>query len=126
MPVVIEGMEELDRAFARAAKEAVRELRANYRRIAEPVRRDAQARAQMEITRIGPKWYRMRTGVTRRSVYIAPREHGVHSPTDPKRRPKFADLMLEKAMLPAVESKADDVEREVEDLMNHLVDLFNG
>jgi hypothetical protein len=125
MPVVVNGMEEIDRAFTLAGKEAVRELRANYRRIAAPVREGAQTLAQQNITRIGKKWYRMRTGITRSSVYIAPREHGVHSIHDPKRRPNFADLLLSKAMEPALAQHEDDVERNVRDLMDHLADLFN-
>lgn len=125
--VTVRGLRELELAFAAAGKKANRELRAELRKVAEPIRSDAESLARSAIPRIGPKWSRMRVvGVTRTLVYVAPRERGVKGRgADPRRRPKFADLLLERSMDPALEKNKDKVEGAVGDLFARLANDWN-
>jgi hypothetical protein len=100
--VNVEGLASLQRAFGRADKELKTEMRKALKEVAEPVRADVERLAVSEIRRIGPKWYRMRIGVTRKLVYVAPKERGVkRKGWDPAKRPNLATLLRERAMDPA-------------------------
>src|SRR4029077_1350261 len=92
-------------------------FRANERRIAEPVRSDAQTFAAGRIRNIGAQWPRMRTGVTRSLVYVAPRQKGTHG-RGPKRRPNLANLLMDRAMEPALQRNEARIERELERLLD--------
>lgn len=108
--IKVQGLRELDRAFLRASKTLDKELRAGLREAAEPVRRDAENRALERITRIGVPWSRMRVGVTRTLVYVAPRERGRNRQL---RRPNLAGLLMDRAMQPALDANIGEVERRV-------------
>ncbi len=116
--VRVEGLRELQRAFAVADKQISRDLRKSLRDAAEPVRSDAESRASSAIPRIGLPWSRMRVGVTRHSVYVAPRERGVRRGS--RRRPNLAGLLLERAMEPALEANHPRVLAAVEDLLQDM------
>lgn len=108
----VRGLRELNRAFARADKRTSKELRDALREVAQPVASDAEALARVEIPNIGQKWPRMRVGVTRTLVYVAPRERGVASRANQrKRRPNLATKMMDEAMAPALARHAPDLER---------------
>ncbi len=124
--VTVEGLRGLERLFAAAGPVANKALRAELREVAEPIRADAQHLAESTIPRIGPKWGRMRTGVTQKLVYVAPRERGIKTRgPDPRRRPKFATLMEARAMGPALRQNEANVERRVADLFDHLASDWN-
>lgn len=112
----ITGLRELSRAFAVADKTLAKELRDKLREAAEPVRTDAEALASVGIPRIGMPWSRMRVGVTRSSVYVAPRQRGARGRPSTK-RPNLAPLLLDRAMTPALEANRPHVEREVDDVL---------
>lgn len=112
--VRVEGLRALSRAFAVADKTLSRELRKGLRDAAEPVRADAEALASSRISNIGVSWSRMRVGVTRSSVYVAPRERGTRGRS---RRSNLAGLLLERAMQPALEANIGDVEEAVDDVL---------
>lgn len=113
--VRVEGLAELQRAFARADKALSRELRDRLRQAAEPVRADAEERAGSQIARLGIPWSQMRVGVTRRSVYVAPRQRGARR--GPARRPNLAGLLLGRTMMPALEANQPEVLERVDDLL---------
>lgn len=115
--VRLHGVRELSRAFARADDTLKRELRDGLRDAAEPVRRDAELLARLEIRNIGVPWSRMRSRVTTRSVWVAPVERGVKSrAAQPRRRPNLAQLLLDE-MGTALEHNRDQVADEVEDVL---------
>lgn len=122
--VTVRGLRELEILFADFGKDAKRELNVELRKIAEPIRADAQSLAVSGIPRIGPKWSKMRVGVTRTLVYVAPRQRGVRAGS-PRSRPKFAQLMLDRAMDPALERNRGRVEGDVESLFEHLANDWN-
>lgn len=124
--VTVRGLRELELTFQALGKEAKRALNAELRIVAEPIRSDAQTLAASSIPRIGPKWSKMRVGVTRTLVYVAPRQRGVKgSGTNARRRPKFADLLLDRAMDPALEKNKPRIEGAVEDLFERLANDWN-
>lgn len=120
------GLRQLERLIAEEGPKAKREMRAKLRQLAEPVKDDAQSLAEATIPRIGPKWGKMRVGVTTKAVYVAPRERGIKTRgADPRRRPKFADLMEERAMTPALEKNRAKIEAGAESVLQELADEWN-
>ena len=94
--VAVRGLRELNRTFKHAPKDVRRAIRDEYRTVAEPVRSTAATLAASSIRRIGPKWSQMRTGVTQRLVYVAPKQRGVKTRgADPRRRPNLGDLLAD-------------------------------
>jgi hypothetical protein len=106
----------MQRAFARTNKELSKDLRSTLRDVAEPVRSDAASRAAREIPNIGPRWSQMRVGVTRHSVYVAPKVRG----RGRLRRPNFATLLMERAMQPALDAHESQLEDRVDDMLGAL------
>ncbi len=123
--VRLAGFRELNRALARAEKETRTEFRVGFRKIAEPVRVDAEMLARQNITRITEPWARMRTGVTQRLVYVAPRERGVKQANSARKRPKFARLLMDRAMQPALERNEGKIVAGIETLLDHVGETFN-
>ncbi len=125
--VSVRGLVELNRALKAADKTTRAEFRLGFRKVAEPVRLEAERLALSDITRITEPWARMRTGVTTKAVYVAPRQRGIKSGRgdDPKRRPKFADLLITRSLVPALERKQGEVERGIFKLVDHALDVFN-
>lgn len=119
--VEVRGLAELQRAFARMSKELSVEIRDELRRVAIPVQQDAANLAASKIKNIGGRWSRMRVGVSPGSVYVAPqaRSHG-GSP-----RPNLASLLMDDAMLPALEANEEQIVLRLEQMLSNLGD-FNG
>jgi hypothetical protein len=124
--VLIEGQQDLFRAFKTADREARLFLRSEFRMVAEPVRRQAEELALTRIRnmRTSPKWARMRTGVTQRLVYVAPRQKGTRG-RRAGRRPNLADLLMGRAMEPALDMNEPRIERAVERVFDEIADHFN-
>jgi hypothetical protein len=122
-------MRELSAAFALAGREAQASLRIAEREAAEPVRSTAERLAVSEISgvRRGRKrWQQMRVGTTRTLVYVAPVQRGVKTTgRNQLRRPKFADLLMDRAMQPALERNEARVDRAFERLFDRVADDFN-
>ena len=128
MPVVVQGLRELNRAFANTDRDTRLGWKAEERQIAEPVRRDAEQRALASIPHMpgSPKWGRMRVGVTRAAVYVAPRQRGVKkSGRRQMGRPNLADLILDRALIPAGEAHEQQANAAVEALMDRVAAGFN-
>lgn len=113
----VEGLGELSRAFALADKALKKEFRTALREVAEPVRVGAERLAVSGIPTIGLPWSRMRVGVTRHSVYVAPRQRGRRS-TILSRRPNLADLLLDRSLLPALKQNEAVVAAEMEKMLD--------
>ena len=121
LTVRVEGLRELRRACQVAGSGMSRDLNSALRSAGEPVRADAQALAVSNITRIGIPWSRMRLGITRHTVYVAPVEKGVKSRTDSRRRrPRLKTKLLDQAMNPALAQNIKTIEREFEDTVRDM------
>lgn len=114
----VEGLADLQRAFALADRKLSKELRGSLRDAAEPVRVGAETLAGSRIPRIGVPWSRMRVGVTRHSVYVAPRERGTRLQS--RKRRNLPGLLLDRAMLPALSANQTQVERRVDKLLGEV------
>lgn len=114
--ISVDGLTELNRAFARAERDVRLEFRGTLRKAAKPVKDEAEVLASTDISHMAtPPWTKMRVGVTRSLVYVAPRERGVKSKTNrARRRPQFGDTLLDKALEPALEHNIDGITGEVE------------
>jgi hypothetical protein len=117
-PVRVEGLRELQHAFAVANKVLAKELRKGLRESAEPVRADAEMLAGTRIRNMdapsagGQDWRRMRVGVTKTSVYVAPRSR----PGRRKRRNLF-DLMTGRSLEPALDANVNEVTERLDDVL---------
>lgn len=105
--LAVAGLAELQRAFKAAENQLDTEFATGAKQVAEPVRVDAERLAVAGIPRIGVPWSRMRVGVTTRSVYVAPEKRGSRIPQ--RRRPNLADLLLGRAMEPALQQNEGQV-----------------
>lgn len=113
----VEGLAELNRAFARADKKLAREMRDTLRDVGEPVRADAERLAVAQIPKVTLPWAQMRVGVTRRSVYVAPRKRGAKAAQ--LRRPNFAGLLIE-PMEQALDRNIGEAERRFDALLRDV------
>jgi len=114
--VRIEGLRELNRALSKINRDIAGEVQDALKKAGEPVRRTAESYAFGGIRNIGNVWGAMRLGATMRGVYIAPgtRRSGGSA------RPSFGTLLLETAMIPAVERGQAGVLHEVEEAFDSL------
>lgn len=125
--VKVVGLRDLERAFARADRTVRDDMRDALAEAAAPVRSDAQALAGSEIRNLqaGDPWTGMRIGVSRTVAYVASTERGVKSRGgQPRRRPKFADLLMGRPMRPALERNRERVTARVQKLVDEVCDVW--
>lgn len=125
--VQVTGLRELDRAFGKANRALSNDLKDALEEAAQPVRRDAQILAAANIRNVetGDPWSRMRVGVGRWVAYVAPVERGVKGRGGQRRRrPRFGDLLLGRAMEPALDRNVGNVERRFEGLIDDVCDVW--
>lgn len=123
--VIVNGLDQIQRDFAKAGVNTSKALRAGLRESAEPVAQIAQQLSLREIRRMprSPQWAETRTGVTRHAVYIVPKQRGVKSgnPFDPRRRPNLVGLMMGRSFQPALEAGAPIVASRVSILLQGVM-----
>jgi hypothetical protein len=121
----LDGAFELKRAFTRLSKDLGGGVKEALESAAEPIRSQASSNARGEISGMARSripWWRMRTGVTAHSVYIAPEQRGVKSGriNDRKRRPNLTTVMrphMERALADNRGSVVSNVQRELSELV---------
>ncbi len=116
--VKVHGLRELNRTFKKMGREVQKLARDELKAVGEPVRQDAERLAAAEIRNIGDRWPMMRLGVTQKLVYVAPkaRTRG-GSP-----RTNLAGLLLQRAMLPALERNEPQVVAGLERMLDKMAD----
>ena len=135
MPPVltVRGLRDVQAGFKNAEKDVRLGLRRGLRQVAEPVAAEAERLAMSQIRRVprSPRWSKMRIGVTRTLVYVAPRQKGTRGRGDPRRRgqgfatPDFGTLLMDRAMQPALDRHTTEIVRGFEELLDHMADNFN-
>lgn len=103
--VRVEGLRDLNRAFARLGAGVKKELVGELALAAEPVRAAAVELAVSGIRNIGPRWSQMRVGVTQSLVYVAPKSRRRRGSP----RPNLAPLLMDRAMQPALDENKEEV-----------------
>lgn len=122
MALVVRGMRELTRTFQNAPKDVNRAYRDELKTVAEPVRMESEQLATSSIRRMTPAWSKMKTGVTTRLVYVAPRKRGIGGRgDDPRRRPNLGTLLMDRALQPALERNRARVEQDFDQMLDRLV-----
>lgn len=129
--VIVENLAQIQRDLTLSMPAVEKGLRAGLRLAAEPVKREAEQLSQSRIRRMGatphqpPPWSLTRVGVTSREVYIVPKERGVNSRTDRRRRRhNLVQLMLGRSFEPALERNQQAVRVIVDRTINTaLVEL---
>jgi len=118
--LAVSGLRELRTAFAVAGTGIAKDLDAGLKSAAEPVKAEAQTLAvsrirRMHIHRSGIPWDRMRIGITRHTVYVAPvNRRGRY------RRRNLFDLLMERSLQPALDENVSRVEAEVQDVVRDM------
>lgn len=106
----------------RAFKGAQNDLRTKtddrLRSAAELVADDAERLASTRISKIGPKWSRMRVGLTSRSSYVAPKQRPTKVAA--MKRKKIATRLMDEAMQPALDENTAEVRREMDRMLADL------
>lgn len=128
MTVVTSGFPELSRAFGRINRQFSKDLRKQLLAAAEPVRADAARLAGMQVRNLGEgdPWTGMRTGGGIKLVYVAPKQKGRASRSDPRRRrPNLAPHIL-KAMETALVRNAAEVARRADRALNEMERDWEG
>lgn len=130
--IFVTGLEEVNRAFNRIDRGLKRSLNKSLKKAGEPVRKDAQALAPHVIRNLragpgpsGADWSGVRTGITQRTVYIAPTERG-RSRNPKKKRPNFKLLMLERAYEPSLEHNREKVVDAFGGLLDDISDAWRA
>lgn len=120
--VRVRGLRELTRTFRALSKELSNEVRDELLNAVEPVKERAEQFALARIRNVpqSPEYAEMRTGVSRARgvVFMVPAWRSKRRPN--RRRPNFGDLLLDRAMDPALAEKEDDIVRGVERTLDHL------
>jgi hypothetical protein len=124
--VVVENYTNVMRAFAKADRQLKNEWRRELRAVGEPVASESQLLAVSTIPNMSrsPQWARMRVGVTQKETYVVPRQRGVRG-HGPKRRPNLANLMLDRAMRPALSRNRDRVVARFGQALDRICADFN-
>ena len=120
--VRVEGLRELTRAFGKISTDLRDEVRDELLDAVEPVKERAEQLALSRIRNMpeSPQYAEMRTGVSkaRGVVFMVPAWRTRRRPN--RRRPNLGELLLERAMDPALDEKEDEIVRGVERTLDHL------
>jgi hypothetical protein len=118
----VRGLRETIRAFDQVGDELPDATREALKHAAEPVRVVAERRALSEISGLprSPKWAEQKITVSKRTalVYMSPRKRQTRVPE--RKRKNLAELLMGKAMEPALE---DNRERVIESV-DKVIDLL--
>ena len=114
--IKVEGLREFQRACNKSQKDVKKGLRTRLLKVGEVVARDAKPRfAPIDATAAGRFRPRVRTGMV--AVEQPKRKTtGMH--------PEFGRMQLGIALIPALEAKSGEVEREFNDMLDDLVHGF--
>jgi hypothetical protein len=118
----VRGLRETVRAFNNIQEDLSDELRAGLKHAAEPVRVAAEQKAVNRIENMpySPAWAEQKTVVSKRTalVYMGPKKR--QSRNTARRRKNLADLLMERAMEPALEENEEKTKKAVELVLDQL------
>lgn len=121
----VRGLANVNRALRGVEKDTAKGIRKEIRDFAEPVRESAENLASTSITNIGVPWSRMRIGVLTHSIYVAPKQRGVKGKGRNRRRPNLSPLLMNRALQPALDRHAPELERDFNRMLERVSVKFN-
>jgi hypothetical protein len=113
--IQVEGLAGLQRAFGVFDKTLSRDLRGSLQKAAEPVAAESELLATMQ--RVGLTWSKMRVGVTRHTVYVAPKARGRKRKATERQFAGLHRQLMPEAMELALERNISEVEDNVDDVL---------
>ena len=120
--VRVRGLKELTRAFKAISKDLSKELNAELREAADPVKQEGEHLALTRIRNMprSPEWAGMRIWISkaRGVVFMVPAARGRR--LRGSSRPNLADLLMERAMEPALAANQGEVVDRVDRLLGRL------
>ncbi len=124
MPIAeirVVGLRECQRALAQVDKQIAKQIRGELQAVGEVVKTDAERRAEANIRNLGGPWGRMRIGVTRNIVYLAPKAHRKAGHSKERwARPNLRSLLADRAMVPAVEENQPLVRQRLDMMLTRI------
>lgn len=118
--IKIQGLTELERALKEAEPLVYAELRKGLEAAGQPIAERSHALALQNIPKVTEPWSEFRVGSTTQVVYVAPKQRG--SKVGPRKRPKFATLLIKRALEPAVPGAEIELQRQAEAALNRAID----
>lgn len=112
----VRGFKEFVRACDHAGKETKKQVRGTFRKVGDIVKVEAAARFASYDARSAAGY---RTVVRQRGVSV---EQSLRKTTG--KRPDFGALQMTKALIPALDDKADEVEHAMEAAIDKVADHF--
>lgn len=112
----VRGTTELSRAFAQSGKGLTADIKSRLRYFALPVERDAEG--SLGALGAGREWSQQRRGANSQVVYVAPVPRGTRNPS--RKRRNFANRMLLRAMIPALERNRRQIEKNIDGLVARM------
>lgn len=122
--VRVNGLDGLIRAFNAADKDVKTDLIDTLRSAAGPVAADARTMAGSRIPKMGGAsrpWAQMRVGGSK-VIWVAPVERGRSSKRRSRRN--LANLMMDRALQPALDQNIGRVEKAVEELLDDIANVW--
>ena len=122
--VLVDGLPELRRAFADADADTRKFIRTGLVEAAEPVKREAELLASTRIRKNTPRWEQMRLGASSggaKGVYMVPRYHRRKGTA----RKNMGGLLMNRAMIPALDRRTENVVEEFDRFLDRLAERFN-
>ncbi len=119
--VRVKGLKELTRDFKKISKDLDKKLTGELLDAVKPVKDTAEQKALTSISNMTSDWATMKTTVGRAKgqVLMFPASRGKRYS-----RPNLANLLLERAMDPAVTENEDHVVQALDDLIGNLADRY--
>lgn len=121
--VHVRGLADLQRAFVLADREEAKLLRRELLVSAAPVQQLAQGKALGEIRKMTFPWAQMRVGQAKAVVYIVPKRKGTHG-RGSGRRPNLKTLLLDRALIPALDARKGEVIERLEQVLATVGDRW--
>jgi hypothetical protein len=115
----VDGLRQLNTAFARLDKDTAKRVKDGLKTAAEPVRVGAEALAVTDMKRGNIPWWQMRVGTTPAFVYVAPRQRSRNRGNPRFRRPNLARKLLD-AEVTSLQQNTSRVEANVAETMTDL------
>ncbi len=116
--VRVKGLKELQADFKSMSKDVDKDLVKQLKKVADPVKNDAESMAMSRITNMTPRWAGMKIGVTaaRDVVWMKPSARGRGG----RSRPNFAELLFTRSMDPAVVQNENHIINGIDDYLGNL------
>lgn len=121
---VVSNLDEVVRAFEEAGQQFSLERQRQMEVIAgQPVAKGARTLAPIRIPTVTQPWSQFRTGVSGDVVWVGAVERGTRIRS--RKRPKFAELLITRAMIPALDMNRERIVRAFDDLLERMEAKFN-